>query len=89
MAFSTKNLKAMSWCDKKGVDDYVLKWDKVGQSSAICALTDEGRVYGKMRVGTNDATCFLQFLEELEMNIQADMFGYGQKSEMAFKEYWS
>ena len=35
-----------------------------------------------MRIGTNDAICFLQFLEELEQELQTDMFGIGQKSDM-------
>jgi len=42
-----------------------------------------------MRIGTNDAICFLQFLEELEQELQTDMFGIGQKSDMCFKEFRS
>jgi len=57
VAFSTKNMKVMSWCS--GEDDHVLKHDIMGQSTAICALTDQGRVYGKMRIGTNDMIAFL------------------------------
>jgi len=42
-----------------------------------------------MRTGTNDALCFLEFLEQLEIQLKLDLFGEGQKSDMCFKDYWT
>ena len=65
VSFNTRKVKPYSWVSKYHPTP-VQGYTKQNYSTAICALTDHGEFYSKMRVGINTAETFVEFLEELE-----------------------
>ena len=64
-----------------------MKWHKVSRATAICAMTDDGRVFSKLRIGINDSMAFLLFMEELEDALRTHLFGSGRDSYDEFERY--
>jgi hypothetical protein len=55
--------------------------------TAICALTDRGEIFCKMRVGINTGECMLEFLEELEHTLREQYGGIDENGRNKFLEY--